>query len=68
MGYQLPLHLAMPDSLSNKRAVVVIHAIAFTTALAIISGYLPLHLLPFSQLQALFQSNPHTSRLAPKRY
>ncbi|XGV95492.1 MAG: hypothetical protein ACAF41_22445 [Leptolyngbya sp. BL-A-14] len=47
--------------LLNKSAAVV-NAIAITTALAVISGYLPLQPLSFSLLQTTLQSQWHSSQ------
>jgi hypothetical protein len=47
----------MTNSVTTKRAVIL-NAIAITTALAVISGYSPLHQLPLNQVQSLLQSNP----------
>ncbi|MDX2228129.1 MAG: hypothetical protein NW220_00735 [Leptolyngbyaceae cyanobacterium bins.349] len=51
----------MSDSVSTK-SIIVLNAIAITTALAIISGYLPLNLTPLTRLhQSLVQQQviPH---------
>ncbi|MDX2239370.1 MAG: hypothetical protein NW224_01690 [Leptolyngbyaceae cyanobacterium bins.302] len=42
----------MSDSVSTK-STIIINAIAITTALAVISGYLPLNFSPIAQLQSL---------------
>lgn len=46
----------MTNSFTTKRAVII-NTIAITTALAVISGYSPLHQLPIQQLQSLLQPN-----------
>lgn len=46
----------MSGSLLNKGSTIL-HALAFTVALAIISGYLPIQLVSFEQLQSVLQLN-----------
>jgi hypothetical protein len=55
--------MAMSDSLLNKGAVVL-NAIAITTALAIISGQIPLGSL--AKLQSALNFNSHRSQLMPR--
>ncbi len=49
----------MTDSVTTKRNILInaINAIAITVALAVVSGYSPLHQPTFNQVQSLFQSN-----------
>lgn len=49
----------MTHSVTTKRAILMnaINAITITTALAVISGYSPLHQFPLNPVQSLWQSN-----------
>lgn len=49
------------SSLLNKNAAVI-NAIAITTALAVLSGYVPMQPLSFSNLQATLQSQWSSSQ------
>gem|GEM_PF-1440493 len=51
----------MSSSLLNKSAAVI-NAIAITTALAVVSGYLPLQPVSFSLLQATLQTQLYSSQ------
>ncbi|MBW4693172.1 MAG: hypothetical protein KME27_15575 [Lyngbya sp. HA4199-MV5] len=51
----------MSSSLLNKSAAVV-NAIAITTALAVISGYLPMQPLSISNLQTTLQAQWHSGQ------
>ena len=46
----------MTNYFTTQRAIII-NAIAITAALAVISGYSPLHQLPLNQVQSLLQSN-----------
>ncbi len=44
----------MTHSVTTKRAIII-NAIAITTALAVVSGYSPLHQFPLNHVQSLLQ-------------
>lgn len=54
----------MTHSVTTKRAIMInaINAIAITTALAVVSGYSPLHQLPLNQVQSLLTPNTLVSQ------